>query len=215
MEVEMNGNKYGKVLLTVILAMLLVISVVVGCDRKAEPVEGDFSAQAVGLRPLVPYLAYYEETLSADKWVILIDLSDRANYPHVHTSRIILKSLRYAGDLNAAKRWRWEVGVVTAVTTATTDIEWIAGGERVTAVEFDERWQLPEHGLSLSVVGGSLDRVATLEVVSTSSVTSTTELSTTVGVTGTVGVGDLILHTDEITNTGLLHFTVSAGYDTE
>lgn len=204
-------NKY----LQCALVVILVLAVVVGLVACLGPEPVVVETQAVSNRPLTPYMAYYYAENAADTWVILVDLSDRTNYPHVHTNKVILKSLHYAGDLGAAKRWHWNVGVVTAVTTVTTDIEWITGGERTTATEFDERWELPEHGLSLMVVGGTLDRVATFETVSTAVVTSSTEISTTVGVTGTVGVGDLILFMDEITNTTELHFGITTGYDTE
>lgn len=206
-------NKYLKCAIAFLVAMVLVVGLVTCVASTPCPVVVE--TQAVTNRPLTPYLTYLESQDDADTWYILVDLSDHTNYPHVHTNRIILKSLRFAGDLGEAARWHYSVGVVTAVGDAATDIEWIWGGACVDVTQFDERWQLPEHGLSLSVVSASLDRVATFETTSTASVTTTTEISTTVGVTGTVGVGDLILFMDEISNTTTIDIFVSAGYDAE
>lgn len=204
-------NKYTRCLLALGLGVALAL-VVTGClQRPVEVAE----PQAVGNRPLTPYYAFIEYDSDEDGWYIIVDLSDSTNYPHVHTNRIILKSFDFWGDLNAAMRWRWELGVVTAVTTSTTTIEWIAGGESSSAGVFSGSLRLPEHGLSLSVVNGSLNRVATLEVTATSEITTTTEISTTVGLTGTVGVGDLILHTDEITDTAVINWSSGVSYDTE
>ena len=200
--------------LSIVLAIVIGLGLVVACVASvASPTEVEI--QAIGRRPLTPYMAYYFADASADTWVILVDLSDRVNYPHVLTNKIILKSLHYAGDLDAAMYWHIQVGVVTAVTTATTDIEWIYGAFKTEDAQFDERWQLPEHGLSLSVVNASLDRVATFETVSTAVITSSTEISTTIGVTGTVEVGDLILFTEEISDTAILNLDMNIGYDTE
>lgn len=205
-------KRYYRSLLAVVIAFGLLAGLM-GCIA-SEPVI-DVETQGIGSRPLTPYLSCYETQVAADTWAILIDLSDNTNYPHVLTNRIILKSLRYSGNLNGAQRWHIRAGVVTGITTATTDIEWIHSSPLVRSMFFDERWQLPEHGLSLSVVNATLDRVATFEITSTAAITSSTEISTTVGVTGTVGVGDLILFMDEISDTATLDFFIDVGYDAE
>ena len=202
--------------LVLLIGMFAAIGVAGYLVRQATaPLDIVVETQALSNRPLTPYMAYFHDYTTADKWVILVDLSDRTNYPHIHTNKIILKSLRYGGDLNSAKLWHIQMGVVTAVTTATTNIEWIWCSSRAKATAFDQRWELPEHGLSLMVVGGTLNRVATIETLSTAVITSSTEISTTVGVTGTVEVGDLILFTDEISDTAILHLGMNVSYDTE
>lgn len=210
------GMKVVRAVFAVLLAAVTLWALIfwlTGC-RGADTVDL-VSPQAVTNRPLTPYMSYYHKYNTSDNWAILVDLSDRTNYPHVLTNEIILKSMRYGGDLNDAKYWHLQMGVVTAVTTATTDIEWIWGAARVRASAFDQRWELPEHGLSLAVVGGTLSRVATIEITSTGLITSSTLLSTTVGPTGTVGVGDLILFTDEVTDTAVLHLGMNISYNTE
>ena len=167
-------------------------------------------------RTLVPCLAYYEEPIATDKFIILVDLSDNGNYPHAATNKIILKSVRVAGNLSAAMHWYYNIGVVTAVSDNGTTIEWIHGAPVYRAMFFDERWQLPEHGLSLLVTGGELENVATVEILNTVSITTSTVLSTTVSdAGGVVGVGDLIFYTNEISDTATLDVVVSVGYDTE
>lgn len=195
------------------MAMILGLAYVLASSVAISP--GEFVLQSIGTRPLVSCLAYYEESITADRFVILVDLSDNTNYPHYKTNSIIIKSLRVSGNLSAAMKWHYNVGVVTAVTTSTTTIEWIHGAPIYRSMFFDERWQLPEHGLSLEVASGELARVATLEVLSTGVITSSTEISTTVAVTGVVGVGDLILYTNEISDTATLDLVVSVEYDTE
>lgn len=201
-------------------AMIVMLAVTVGLTivqrRQASvPVDVVVARRAVGNRPLVPCMAFLETEETDDAWFILVDLNDRINYPHALENRIILKSLRVSGNLSDAIEWNMTVGIVTAVTTATTDIEWVWGANLQRAMFFDERWQLPEHGLSLLVTGGSLENVATFETASTAVITSGTEISTTVGVTGTVEVGDLIMFTDAVTTTSTLNLDVNVGYATE
>jgi len=207
-------SKHLRILLSVLLASLLLVGVVVGCVRKPAPVGGDFGAQAVGLRPLSPYLTHLYTEVTTDTWYVLVDLSDTTNYPHIHTNSIILKSLHYAGDMASATHWDWNVGVVTAIATNTTNIEWVTGGVRTKAAQFDERWQLPEHGLNLLVSGGVLPFVGTI-VSDTTMITSGTVLSGSAYITTTLAVGDLILYLDEELGNVEFHFTCDTAYDTE
>lgn len=207
-------NKYWRSLLAVVLAFGLLVGLM-ACTAPA-PV-ADVELQAIGRRPLTPYLSYCDlGGLQADKYVILVDLSDRVNYPHVLTNRIILKNLRTVGNLSSAVKWSYEVGVITAVGDTDIDVEWIHGSPIYRSMFFDERWQLPEHGLSLSVVGASLDRVATNSVSAIATITTSVYVSTCRVISGTLpGVGDLILFMDEISDTATFDFFIDVGYDTE
>lgn len=207
-------NKWLQCAMAIMIALSLVFGMASWLNQNA-PALINVETQAVGNRPLTPYIVFLQEEFSNDKYIILVDLSDNTSYPHVLTNKIILKSVRAAGCLSAIKTWRYSIGVVTAVTDSATTIEWIWGGCHKKDTQFDERWQLPEHGLSLAVVGGELNRVATLEISSVATITTTTELSTTVGITGVVGVGDLILYTNEISDTATLDVAVTTSYDTE
>lgn len=211
-------KKLFKCLLAVLVALAAVI-VITSCALEGdwvapEPVEGDFSAQAVGLRPHVPYLTHLYTEITTDTWYVLVDLSDTANYPHIHTDSIILKSLHYAGDMDSAKYWHWNVGVITSLSITTTNIEWITGGARTKATQFNVNWMIPEHGLNLMVSGGVLPFVGTV-VTNTSSITSGAILSGSAYITGTPAVGDLILHLDETGGNVGFHFTMDTAYDTE
>ncbi len=204
------------VLLAALVIALGLVAVLVGClaETPVPPVEGDFSAQAVGLRPLTPYLTHLYTEVSTDTWYVLVDLSDTTNYPHIHTNSIVLKSLHYAGDLGTATHWDWNVGVVVTTNITTTSLEWIMRAPRNRLAQFDESWMIPEHGLNLLVENETLPFVGTI-VSETNAITSSAILTGSAYITGTIGVGDLILYLDEAADNVELHFAMCTMYDTE
>lgn len=209
--------RYFWCLLAVMLSFVMLGGLLVACIAPATPTPVEVDPQAVGGRLLAPCLSHCAfEAVDADKWVILVDLSDNVNFPHYKTNRIILKNLHWAGDLSAAMHWHHSVGVVTAVTTATTSIEWVTEGARNRLAQFSERWWPPEHGLSLEVRNATLENVATNSVTATGLITSGTYLSTCRVISGTLpGVGDLILFLNEISDTATIDFFMDVGYDAE
>ena len=209
-------SKFERFLVIVLALVLALGSVVgiVGCLAPESEPPQEFTQQALGPRPHVPYLTHLYTEVDTDTWFILIDLSDKTNYPHANINGIILKSLQYAGDLSAAKRWDWDVGIVTAIAADTTNIEWVTSGTHIEASQFDSRWWLPEHGLNLGVVGGVLPFVGTI-VSETNAITSSTTLSGSAYITAVVAVGDLVLYLDEVENDATLYFTMDTAYDTE
>jgi len=209
-------NKYLNCWFVAVIAVMALALLGYSLTACTAPITQVEPQAVVSNRPLTPYLCSLETEVDADAWFLLVDLSDRVNYPHVRTDRIILKSIRIAGDLSDAKHWHWQVGVVTAVDAAGTDVEWLMGGARNRLAQFDERWELPEHGLSLEVINGTVDSLATNMVTTTVEITTGTYLSTCLTISGTLpGVGDLILHLDEISDTATLDFFITTGYDTE
>lgn len=201
--------------LTVLLALIMGI-LLASCLTSTEE---QIDIQAIGRRPLVPYGTEYFGEITEDTWAILVDLDDNANWPHVLENKIILKRLQLGGDLSDAAHWHTKIGVVTAIATTGLDIEWVHSGVRIKATQFNYNWDLPEHGLSLAVVGSTLDRVLTNEITTTVAVTSETHLPSPLGtaaaVTVTAEVGDLILYTQEIITGATLHLYVHTSYDTE
>lgn len=206
--------KSSLAILIALFAIVVITSCVEGEWITPEPVDSDLSAQAVGLRPHVPYLTHLYTEITTDTWYVLVDLSDTTNYPHIHSGAIILKSLRYAGDMASAQHWHWNVGVIVTTTATSTDIEWISGGARTKATQFNVSWPLPEHGLNLMVADGALPFVGTI-VSETNVITSGTILEGTANITAPLAVGDLILYLDETGDEVTFHFTMDATYDTE
>lgn len=215
-------EKFLYSLTTMLVAMLLLVILAVimlsSCKTTLES-EEQIDVQGIGKRPLTPYLTSYFAEVDDDAWAILIDLDDRANWPHVLTNKIILKQVQIGGDLSDVAHWHNCIGVVTDIATDGVDIEWIYSSVRVRANQFDFDWTLPEHGLSLSVVGDTLDRVLTSELTTTVAITSGTNLPSPLGaadvVTVTAEVGDLILFTQETITGSTLHLFVETSYDTE
>lgn len=207
-------NKYLKCAIVFLVAMIMVAGLVT-CVAPT-PVE-EVETLGIGRRPLAPCLSHCDlEDLTADKYVILVDLSDNVNYPHYKTNMIVLKSLRAVGNLSGAVDWRYEVGVITAVTTATTSVEWIHGAPVFRSMYFRELWWPPEHGLSLEVRNATLENVATNAVSAIGTITTSVYVSTCRVISGVLpGVGDLILFVDEISDTAALDFYIDVGYDAE
>lgn len=215
-------KKYFRCVCALLIAAVLVVGLV-SCMTPAGQVEPtvvppvEMTLQGLGRRPLAPCLSHCNlEALQADKWAVLVDLSDNVNFPHYKTHHIVLKNLRTVGNLSGAVRWRYDVGVVTAVTTVTTDIEWVHGAPIYRSMYFNEMWWPPEHGLSLEVRNATLENVATNSVTATAVITSGTLISTCWVVTGVLpAVGDLILFMDEISDTATFDFVIDVGYDVE
>lgn len=206
-------TKYWRSFLAIVMAFGLLAGLM-GCIAPAPVV---MEPQAIGGRLLAPCLSHCDlADITADKYVILVDLSDNINFPHYKTNRIILKNLHYSGDLTDALHWHYSVGVITAVDDTDINVEWITQGARRRAVQFDERWWPPEHGLSLEVRNATLENVATNSISAIATITTSTYLSTCRVISGVLpGVGDLILFMDEISDTATLDFFIDVVYDAE
>lgn len=207
-------SKLWNCVFAVLLGAILTVGVMGLFTASAVPV---VEPQAASSRPLAPCLSHCDlEDLSADKYVILVDLSDTTNYPHYKTNRIILKNIQYVGNLSAAMSWRYRVGVIVAVDDTDINVEWIAASSLKRSMYFNESWWPPEHGLSLEVRNATLENVATNSVSAIATLSTTTYISTClVGAGALPGVGDLILFTDEISDTATLDFFIDVGYDAE
>ena len=211
----MNPKRLWKLSLTIWTGVVMLVWLItcIGQTQVDEPI----LAQGIGPRPLIPYLAHFHMLSAADKWAVLVDLSDTTNFPHHATDSIILKQLQLDGALSAANHWDTSVGVVTGVYTTGTDIEWIRSSTPIEAalIRFDSTWTVPEHGLNLSVSNGSLPFVVSNEITTTGLITSATVLSSTGAFSTMVGIGDLILWADEIVDGAAFTLTVEIAYDTE
>lgn len=211
-------SKYLKCAIAFLVPLVLVLGLTACLQSNGvAPGPSEVSVQAVGGRLLAPCLSHCAiEDLDEDKYVILVDLSDNVNYPHYKTNRVILKSLRTTGNLSAAMKWRYRVGVITAVGDTDIDVEWISGSPIYRSMYFSEFWWPPEHGLSLEVRNGTLENVATNAISAVNTITTSVYVSTCRVISGTLpGVGDLILFMDEISDTATLDFFIDTGYDTE
>lgn len=198
--------------IAILLSVLAIVGLVACLERDAgdEPI----GAQAIGPRPLTPYMSHYYTQTATGDWAILIDLSDRTNYPHIHTNSIVLKGLRVNGAVANDMEWRVEIGVVTIVDTSGITVEHIALLPLVDASTFGGEWPISEHGINLLVSGDSLPRVATNSVTGTALVTSTVMIEGVEGAT-MPEVGDLILYSREISGTDTMRLSISTLYDTE
>jgi hypothetical protein len=208
-------TKIQRIALMLAIALFAVASLV-GCLAR-EP-EELVTIQSIGNRPLVPCEAFVEvNELDTDKWYILIDISDNANYPHARTGSINLKQLSHTGVLSETTHWDIKFGVVGSVNITETYVEWIHIDHRVRTTQFHWDWTLPEHGLNLAVKSdGTLWNVATVAVTTATGITTTTPISTAGIYSNNVGIGDLIMFVEEIDPGGFIkHLSVGALYGTE
>lgn len=221
----MTSVKRGFVILSALLiAMLMVVVVITVCeDKEPEVTIPVMEAQAIGQRPLVPYLVYLEtEDLEADEWCVLVDLSDYGNFPHARTNVINLKQIQHGGVLSETTHWDIRFGVVITVGTTLSQVEWFHTDHRLRTTQWHWVWDLPEHGLSLEIngAGDALQNVASVEYTVTNAITTSTNMCSPVkvadSVTTTIGIGDLIVYFEETEASGYLdHSTINVAYNTE
>lgn len=177
---------------------------------------------AIGPRPLAPCLSHISmEDQDETGWFLLVDVSDNKNYPHYSTNVIILKEIAYTGLLTAATHWDVSFGIIGEVGDSNTYVEFFYTTCRNKIAQFDEKWVVPEHGLSMRVLSDdTLQFVASMEYTSTTAITTTTIMSSPVTLSDVIspvaGIGDLVMLVHEREAGGYLeHLSVGIFYGTE
>lgn len=223
-------KKYWKGAAVAILTFALGAALVLGLlwfvntfKFEDEPVitMGPITTQAIA-GPKVPYYAFLEtKDIVTPTWYLLVDLSDATNYPHVGTTSINLKQIQHSGVLSNATHWDIKFGVVITVGTTNSLIKWIHTDHRVRTTQYHWNWDLPEHGLDLSIKNEEeLRFVASVETTNTAFITTSTAISSPVeaagAVTTTAGIGDLIMYVEEVGPSGhISHTSVGISYNTQ
>lgn len=174
------------------------------------------------VRPLAPYYAHLDVTdVDASTWYVLVDLSDSTNFPHYGTNNIVLKQLCYTGVLSEAGHFDARFGVVSSVGITESDVEFFHTKHMIEAVQFDEKWTLPEHGLNLYVSSDdTIYFVASREITTTGGITTTLALESPVTesdvVTTYAGIGDIVMYLEEVdVADNAIDISVGVAYDTE
>lgn len=181
-------------------------------------------AQAAVVGPRVPYYSFLEiQDLDVSRWYVLVDLDDRANWPHAVTNTAVLKQINYTGVLSEADHWDLKFGVVITMGDDASLINWFHTSHRIRDTQFDTDLNLPEHGLNLMVNETDEDLwfVASKEYTTTVAITASTALTSPVMVAGVITtyaeVGDIILYVEEVeaaADPGI-DLSVGVAYDTD
>lgn len=163
-------------------------------------------------RDLPRFVAYSGSAISADTYAILVDLSDKANFPHSDTGSIDLYSSFLFVDKPANAVGAVQLGVITRIDGTDSDIAYIQGASfNGTSDRQLSRDRVLTHPIQLRQTGGSLDRVATLfRATGITAVNTGVTLPTAFG-TATPAVGDLII-LFAYTSGGTYDAAVSAQY---
>lgn len=215
----MKRFKSIAILLALALALMFaVLGVVLNGTQSMELVE----AAVVG--PRVPYYSFLEiQDLDVSRWYVLVDLDDRANWPHAVTNTAVLKQINYTGVLSEADHWDLKFGVVITMGDDASLINWFHTSHRIRDTQFDIDLSLPEHGLNLMVNETDEDLwfVASKEYTTTVAITASTALTSPVMVAGVITtyaeVGDIILYVEEVeaaADPGI-DLSVGVAYDTD
>lgn len=149
---------------------------------------------AISDRDAPNFAASSSGTVSSTGWKMLVDLSDRATFPHHFTGRIDISSAFFFVDKGANTVGVVQLGVITRVDGTDADVEFIQGinfsGSSDRTIVRDRIFATP---LRCGQSGGSLTDAATgfVETGITAINTGTT-LATPLG-TATPAVGDLVV----------------------
>lgn len=169
-------------------------------DAAAPTVFGLLTALGDNLYPYLrsdrdtPYfLAYGFSGVTATTHYAMVDLSDRANYPHRQRGRIDLYgtffSSRVAGNASGAI----QLGVITRIDETSADVAYVQGSSveasEARSVSRDRDWENP---IRLGQAGGNLTRVAVAKTTGITAINTATPLPGLYGDV-TAAVGDLVL----------------------
>ncbi|WP_116082102.1 hypothetical protein [Tropicimonas sp. IMCC34011] len=138
-------------------------------------------------------VAYQAAGATTTQWAVIVDLSDRATFPHSDVGRVDLYSSSFEVSRNSTGAGSLLIGVVTRVDGTDADVAFFQG---VTFDNTDERrvardrtYPVP---IKLGQEGGNLTRVGTSVEVTTTALNTGTTLPSPYGQV-TPQVGDLVM----------------------
>ena len=149
---------------------------------------------AVSNRDTPRFVAYSGADIAANTYAILVDLSDKATFPHRDTGSIDLYSSFLFVDKPSNTVGAVQLGVITRIDGTSADISYIQGVSfSGTSERQINRDRILTHPIRLGQSGGQLTQVATLfRATNVAAVNTATPLPTPLGTT-TPAVGDLII----------------------
>ena len=151
--------------------------------------------------------------IGAESYRILVDLSDRTNYPHNRTGRVDLHSAFFFVDKAANTVGAVQIGVITRIDGTNADISFVQGiSFNSTSDRSFSRDRVFQTPISCGQDSGALTQVATGFKVTTASVNTSGTLATQFG-TATPAVGDLVARFN-YTSGGNYDAAVSVQYST-
>lgn len=154
----------------------------------------DLYPLAVSDRDTPRFVAYSGSDIAADTYAILVDLSDKAQYPHNDSGSIDLYSSFIFVDKPSSAVGAVQIGIITRVDGTSADIAYIQGVSfNSTSDRHLNRDRVLTHPIQLGQSGGLLTKVATLfRANGVTAVNTATPLPTVYG-TATPEVGDLVV----------------------
>lgn len=156
---------------------------------------------------------YNSATVSADTYVLMVDVSDTVNYPHSETNEIIVDafsmSIAFGSNTSSATI---RLGVITAIDGTDADISYLIT-EHPSVQSANESVHLSENvqpsGIVFRVEGGSLSGSITNDTATAVTAVNTgITLASTRGVNVTPAVGDVVAFLDHSTGDD---FVISIG----
>lgn len=174
-----------------------------------------------GLFPFAPsdrdtpkFAASNGANISAEQYRILVDLSDRTQYPHHFTGHVNLHSVFFFVDKSANTVGQVQMGVITRIDGTNADIVFAQGVSfNSTSDRSFARDRIFIDPISLGISGGNVTGIASgFKVLNVALVNTATPLPTQFG-TATPAVGDLVVRYD-YTSGGSYNAAASVQYTT-
>ena len=166
--------------------------------------------------PKVPYFACVAtESAGGDTPLIIIDLSDSANFPHTGTSEVVLRCGHYQGSLNGNIHWDMRWGVVLENDATDGSVMWLHRQHRSRQADFDESWIYASGGLNTRVTSGALVYGTSNFSLTNSAIFSSGAVITSPVGTSSPAAGDIVAWLEEVDDGAVLEYSICLGYDTQ
>lgn len=142
-------------------------------------------------------VVYAEAGVSADKYVILVDLSDTTNFPHGDTGRIDISTVRFEVDKASNAQGSVQIGVITRIDGTNADISYLTKLSFINSTSnlltSFQNWAPSQ--LKFGVSGGNLTKAITNDTeTNVAAVNTGATLDSPRGAsTVTPAVGDIVL----------------------
>lgn len=170
---------------------------------------------AISDRDAPAFAACGASSVGATQYQILVDLSDRTNFPHHFTGRVDLYGAFFSVDRGTNTVGAVRIGVITRIDGTDADIEYVQGVSFNNAADKTiVRDRIFENPIRCGQSGGSLTRVATnFTATGVTAVNTGASLTNAIGGTSTPAVGDIVA-TFEFTSGTAYTAGISAQYAT-
>lgn len=148
---------------------------------------------AVSDRDAPAFLSSDVQNSTTEQYQMLVDLSDREQFPHHYTGRIDLYSAFFFVDKGSNTIGAVQLGIITRVDATSADITYVQGVSfNSTSDRSFARDRALIHPIRCGQSGGKLTKAPGTSVAGVTAVNTATPLETPYG-TATPAVGDLIV----------------------